>query len=188
MPLMSRKLSKEKCWVVFALVIYLGFFRSCRAVSLWQRGDVFDGENRDDDFEEARWPSGQQVNRNTNVGQSDVVAPDSADAEAASPYFNVSMLGESDFALINSSWIVGKSRRRGSSGPDYSHEYQAVSTGQRTFTNLFKLYTYGVLYQQTPAILSDAGMKGHRRWVDVLGTAWSNNAKLIYTYFFKLWI
>ncbi|XP_075896586.1 uncharacterized protein LOC142897845 [Nelusetta ayraudi] len=128
MPLMSRKLSKEKYWVVFALVIYLGFFRSCRAVSLWQRGDVFDGENRDGDFEEARWPSGQQVNRNTNVGQSDVVAPDSADAEAASPYFNVSMLGESDFALINSSWTVGKSRRRGFSGPDSSHENQAVST------------------------------------------------------------
>lgn len=138
---MSRRLSKEKCWVICALVIYLGFFRSCSAVSLWKRGDVFEGENLAGDFEEARWPSGQQVNRNTNVGQSDVAGPDSADSEAASPYFNVSMLGERDFALINSSWTVGTSRRRGSSGPDYSHQYQAVSTGQRTFKNLFKLYT-----------------------------------------------
>lgn len=141
MPLMSRRLSKEKCWVICALVIYLGFFRSCRAVTLWKRGDVFQGENQDGDFEEARWPSGQQVNQNSNVGKSDVVAPDSADSEAASPYFNISMLGESDFALISSSWTVGKSMRRGSSGPDYSHEYQAVSTGQRTFKNLFKIYT-----------------------------------------------
>lgn len=110
---------------------------------------MFEGENRDGDFEEGRWPLRQQVNRNTNVGQSDVVAPDSADSRAPSPDFNVSMLGESDFALINSSWTVGKSRRRGSSGPDYSHDYQAPSTGQRTFNGQFKFYTSRVL--DTPA-------------------------------------
>lgn len=110
-------------------------------MSLSKRGDVFEKENLDDDFEEEHWSLGQQLNRNTNVGQSSMVALDSPDFERASSSLNVSMLGEGDFVLINSSWTVGKSRWRGSSGPEYSHEYQAVPTGQRTFKNLFKLCT-----------------------------------------------
>lgn len=99
-------------------------------MSLRKRGDVFEQENQDGDYEEERWYSGQQSNRNSNVGQSGMVAPDSGDFEMASSPLNVSVLGKSDFVLINSPWTAGKSRRRGSSGPDYSHEYEAVPTGR----------------------------------------------------------
>lgn len=142
---MSRRLSKEKCRRYCALLIYLCFVRSCCAVSLRKRGDVFEKENLGGDFEEERWSSGQQLNRNTKVGQSGMVAPDSADLEKASTSFNVSVLAKSDLVLVNSSWTVGKSRWRGSSGPDYSQEHQAVHTGQRTFKNLFKLSNIAVL-------------------------------------------
>lgn len=109
-------------------------------MSLKRRGDVFDMENQGGDFDEERWSLGPQLHRNTNVGQSGMVTPDSADFEMASSSLNVSMLGKSDFVLINSSWTVGKSRRPGSSGPDYSHEYQDVPTGQRTCANTQNRY------------------------------------------------
>lgn len=143
MSSMSRRMSKEKCWAFCALLIYLYFARSCHSVSLTKRGDVFDKANLGGDPEEGRWSLGQRLKPNSNEGRSGNVAPDPSDYERASLLINVSARGHRDFALVNSSWTVGESWRRGTSGPDRPHEYQAVRAGQKTPRNLLSLFPLG---------------------------------------------